>query len=742
MLNGPTVTRRLLLGICSWLVALSLALSAHAESPSQQIEKPQSAPVDFTRQVVPVLSKLGCNGGKCHGSFKGRGGFRLSLFGFDAPFDYEALALQARGRRIFPSAVDQSLILLKPTAQLPHGGGEVTEIDSAAYRVLHDWIDQGARPPQADDPHVVSVEVQPSEVQLAAGKSAQVRVTAHWSDGKQSDQTYWALYESKHEDRAEVTPEGRITALSVGRTPVTVRFMGQVGAVNVTVPVPEATQDKIDLAALPRNNYIDKYIIREWEKVGMQPAPLSDDAEFLRRVSIDLIGTLPTPEEIRTFLASKDPDKRSKQIDTLLERPEYVDYWSIKWGDLLRVHRRYVGDKGLSNFLGWVRNNLRENRPVDTVVRELLTAKGNLYTNGPVAFFFTDAKPENFTETTAQVFLGVRIHCAKCHHHPYEVWSQDDYYGLAQFFTRFEVKDNKDNGVFGGAKIIRPVAKMNREMRPLRNAEPSMLGQKLPEGSEHDIRLALADWITKPENPFFARNFVNRYWAYMMGRGLVEPIDDLRDTNPPSHPALVAALTEDFIKHDFDLKYLLRTICNSHTYQLASDRNPKYDLDGTFYTHRRLRRLSAEVLLDAVNQAAGTTESFKGVPAGTRAIALPDPSIPSYFLNTFGRPARNDPCECARGSAPDLNQALHLINGEPVHAKVVHSQGRVAQLLGEKKTDEQIIEELYLTTFSRFPRVSEVKLAKSLVGEAPSRKEGLEDLLWTLLNATQFSFNH
>jgi len=719
-------------GLSSLLVAVLLCAPVAGEQGE----------IDFNRDVGPALSKAGCNAGKCHGSFQGRGGFRLSLFGFDPHYDYDALVKQARGRRVQPAAPPQSLILRKPTGHLGHGGGQVITADSEVYQVLHDWISQGLDAPEEDDPRVVSIEPTPSQLQLRRGSRQQLRVQAHWSDGSQSDATAWALFESRKSDVAEVDEAGIVDAKSPGRTPVTIRYLGQVASVGVTVPRSDPAEEDL-FAGLPRHNFIDDFIIEGWQKLGVEPAPLAADAEFLRRVYLDLIGTLPTPGEVREFLADTSTDKRNRIIDELLKRPEYVDYWSLRWGDLLRVHRRYLGDKGLENYRGWLRSNLRENRPADVVVRELLTAKGNLYSNGPVAFYFTDSSPENFTETTAQVFLGVRIHCAKCHHHPYETWSQEDYYGLAAFFTRFEIKENGDGGRFGGAKMLRPTDKPNRKMRPAMRVEPALLGTPLPEQApDADIRVALADWITDPNNRYFARNLVNRYWAHMMGRGLVEPVDDLRDTNPPSHPELIDALADHFVQSGYDLKGLLRTIARSRTYQLASELNPQRDVDGTFYTHHRLRRMPAEVLLDAVNRAAGVEESFQGLPGGTRAIALPDPSVRSYFLTIFGRPKRNDPCECARVNTPDLTQALHLANSADLQSKVSADGGRVARLMQSEDPPADTIDALYLATFSRPPREEEVARAVELVGQAPSPQEGYEDLLWALLNSSEFLLNH
>ena len=732
-------------------VALFTATLAGAEpidvtqrplSPSED-SRPRPVP-SFSRDAAPALTKAGCNAGACHGSFQGRGGLQLSLLGFDPLADYDALTKSARGRRVFPAAPEQSLMLLKATAAVPHGGGRRMTVESEAYRVLRDYIAAGLPPPTTDDPHVVRLEVTPGELLLKPGQQAEISVAAYWSDGVRRDATPWALFDSRDQQIVEVSASGVVTANKPGRSPVTVRFLGQVAAVSVTIPY-EGLAEPTDFT--PRN-YIDELVLAQWKRVGVSSAPLAGDYEFVRRVYLDLIGTLPTPDEVRAFVASDDVDKRDQLIDQLLERPEYIDYWSLKWGDLLRVHRRYVGEKGLGSFWGWTRQAVRENRPLDQMVREILTAQGNLFTSGPVAYFFVDEKPEDLAETTSQVFLGVRLQCTRCHHHPQEVWSQDDYYGLAAFFTRLETKENGDQGRFGGARSIRPVDHETKSRRPQVRVSPRLFadGEANIEGVA-DIRQVLADWITDRENPFFARNFANRYWAYLTGRGLVEPIDDLRATNPPSNPALLDALAADLAGHEFDVKHLLRTICQSRVYQLASEISPDRDKDGMFYTHRVPRRLPAEVLLDAVNQAAGVTEKFPGVPAGTRAIALPDPSIPSYFLTAFGRPLRNNPCECARGGMPDLSQALHLVNSTAVHEKVVDSKGRLARLLMQNQnnstmSDARIIDELYLAALCRPPTAEEQAAVHELLATAPLRQEGFQDLLWTLLNCSEFVFNH
>ncbi|MFO0806916.1 MAG: DUF1549 and DUF1553 domain-containing protein [Gemmataceae bacterium] len=693
-------------------------------------------PVDFGRDVVPVLTKLGCNSGACHGSFQGRGGFRLSLLGFDPAADYDALVSEARGRRLFSAAPEKSLLLLKGTGQVGHGGKKKLDLNSDSYRTFVHWMNQGAR--RGSLPSVTKLDVEPVAMLLTKGEAKPLAVKATWSDGTLQDATKLALYESTKDTVAGVNSIGVVDSRGAGRASITVRFMGQVAAVPVSSPF--SLPEKFDF---PPNNFIDEHLSSEWKSLGLQPAPLCTDNEFLRRVMLDLIGTLPTPAEVNAFNHDADPKKRAKLIDKLLDRPEYADYWSLKWGDLLRAHRRSLGDKGLATFNGWLRQSLRENRPADRITRELLTAQGNLFLSGPVAFWFVDKLPDEFAETTAQVFLGTRLQCAKCHHHPFEVWTQDDYHGMAAFFTRIKRKDTGENGQFGGAQSLSVVATGTWTM-PItgKPVAPRVLGGKDLADSPADPRATLAEWIVAKNNPLFAKSLANRYWGYLFGRGLVDPVDDLRATNPATFPALLDALTKDFTDHDFDLKHLLRMIANSRAYQLAGEVNPVRDADGEFVTHRRPKALPAEVMLDAVCAATGVPEAFEKMPLGTRAISLPDPAVASYFLDAFGRPKRVSACECERPAKADLAQILHLMNGEALQKKLASDTGRIGKLIATKATDAAIIDELYLATLSRKPTISESKQVLAKVAAAPTRREGFEDLLWALLNCPEFGFNH
>lgn len=709
-------------------------------SPLPESQAASLRGIRFVRDVVPALTKAGCNAGACHGSFQGRGGLALSLLGFNPEFDHEVLSKASRSRRIAPAAPEQSLLLTKPAGDVPHGGGRRISKDSEVYTILRKWQAAGMPGPRDGELQGIKLAAQPSELVLSAGEAAQLSVQATFADGETRDVTSWALFDVRESQFAEVSRTGKVTALRPGKTSVTVRYLGQVAAVGVAVPF-APTPVTIDF---PKFNKIDELVSAEWQRLRVQPAPLASDAEFLRRVFLDLIGTLPTPDEVRSFVADQSTDKRSRLVDALLARPEYVDHWTLRWGDLLRAHRRYLGDKGLASFNSWLRQSLRDNKPLDVMTRELLTAQGNLYTNGPVGYFFIDEKVEDLAETTAQIFLGVRLQCTRCHHHPQEVWGQEDYWGLAAFFTRLESKDSGQLGSrFGGPKSVRVSAKDNPNRKLTIVVPPRAFGESFPAADANaDPRARLADWITRADNPYFARNMVNRLWAALFGKGLVDPVDDMRATNPPALPAVLDMLAGELAANKFDAKHVLRLICNSRVYQLASELSPARDADGQLCTHRVPRRLAAEVLLDAVNQAAGVNENFEGQPLGTRAISLPDPSIPSNFLMTFGRPLRNNSCECARGGNPDLSQALHLVNSTALHQKVVADDNRLGQLLKNNKSDAEILDELYLATFSRSPTPDEVATVQELLKDAPSRAEAFQDLLWVLLNSSEFVFNH
>lgn len=693
--------------------------------------------VRFSRDVVPLLTKAGCNQGACHGAQHGRGGFRLSLLGFDPVFDYTQIVQSAEGRRVVLADAERSILLLKPTLQMEHGGGERLQVNSRPYQVIKAWLEQGAPEPRADDPVVGALEVTPPGRILNPGEKQSITVTALWSDGQREDVTATAQYDALNDAVARVTPEGMIAGKSRGETYIMVRFAGQVAVVKVTLPFARVAEVRWE-----RNNFIDDHLIAKWKDLGLVPSPLCSDETFFRRIHLDTLGTLPEPAAVRAFLADPSSDKRRKAIDAVLERPEFIDYWAHKWGDLLRINRDQLQEKGMWSFHNWVRAALRDNQPVDAFVRDIITAEGSTYTEGPANFYRVSRDPLEWAETTSQVFLGVRMQCARCHHHPFEKWSQDDYYGMAAFFVRLGTKNSNEFGLFGQETVVF-LRQTGEQTHPRKGGvvKPHPLDGS-PMEDPFDRRRQLADWLTSPANPYFARNLVNRFWGYYLGRGLVEPLDDLRATNPASNPELLDALGQEFVKHKFDLKHLLRTIMNSRAYQLSSAVTPgnAADAGNVFAARQNVKRLPAEVLADALDFATGTREKYVGLPLGTRAIQLPDSRVRSFLMDVFGRPPRQITCECERTAQPNIAQALHLLNGDFLNKKIAASTGRIETDLKEKTPPQDLVADLYLATFSRPPHPEELAKAREWLASAPSPREALEDLLWVLLNSREFLF--
>lgn len=699
-------------------------------------------PVSFAREVEPILTKAGCNSGACHGASLGRGGFRLSLFGFDPVFDHSQIVQSNKGRRIVPNDPERSILLAKPALVMEHGGGEKLKLNGQHYNRIRLWLEDGAPAPDAKDATVVRLEIFPQARIMQPGEQQQLAITAIWTDGRSEDVTSTAQFDALNDAVASITPTGLITAKATGETHIMVRFGGQASIAQVTLPF--AHLDKYpDVAG---NNFIDAKLLAKWKDLGLTPSPLCSDDEFLRRLYLDAIGTLPTAEEVRSFLGDTDPKKRTKAIDRVLERPEFIDWWSLKWGDLLRINRTALQDKGMWSFHNWVRAQVRDGVPIDAFVREIVTAEGSTFIDGPANFFQIGRTPEDWAETTAQLFLGIRVGCAKCHHHPFEKWSQDDYYGLTAFFSRMGTKSSQEFGIFGQEKVIyiRSAGEVNHpRKRTVVKPMPLDGDPKQSWDDEFDRRKRLADWLANPENKMFARNIANRFWGYTMGRGLVEPLDDMRATNPASNPELLDALADDLVNAKFDLKHLLRTIFQSRAYQLSSTvtEGNKLDTANTHFTRRTIRRLTAEQLADAVDFATGTREKYVGLPLGTRAIQLPDSEVKSYLMDTFGRPARQVLCECERTTTPNIAQAMHLLNGDTLNKKIIDKTGRVEKLLTNKVPVPQAVEELYLVTWSRPPSSDEKQKAVGWVNSAPTVSEGLQDLLWVLTNGREFQFN-
>ena len=739
-----------------WLLAAMLAIVALAPVAAPALAAslvPPERAVSFTADVVPILTKAGCNMGACHAKAGGgQNGFQLSLLGFQPDEDYDHLLKEARGRRVSTAAPEQSLLLLKATASVPHGGGQRIAPGSDAHRVLLRWIGEGAGLGPGDLPALDRLIVEPAGVTLAPGGSQGLRAIARHVDGSTRDVTALALYESNDRARAEVDSAGLVTVGSIpGTAAVMVRFQGQVAVATCTVPHGPS------LAELPTpRNFIDEHVFERCRAVGVPLSPECDDATFLRRVSLDVTGSIPTAAEAEAFRADSAPDKRERLVDRLLASPGYADWFANKWTALLKNRRDDASDT-VSNFAfhSWVRDSLLANKPYDRFVRELLAATGTIVENPPVAWYKRVKEPKDQIEDVAQLFLGVRIGCAQCHHHPFERWSQDDYHGLAAYFSQVGRRSTSTRGedlIFhkrGVAAAVNP--------KTSARISPSALGT--PEGpipADEDPRLRLADWLVRPDNPFFARALVNRYWKHFLGRGLVEPEDDLRDTNPPTNPALLDGLAESFRQSKYDLKSLVRAIVLSRTYQTSAVPLEGNADDLQHFSHFLPRRLPAEVLLDSIDAVTGSSTTFANLPAGTRAIALPDTSYnrSSPFLQVFGRPDGQSVCECERVQSSSLSQSLHLLSAADIKGKLSADGGRADRLSKDNSTDPDRIREVFLATFARLPSDAEMAQAVGVIAEPrtspdgqplpepQARRENLEDLLWALLNAKEFLFNH
>jgi hypothetical protein len=702
--------------------------------------------IGFVEHVMPVLSKAGCNAGACHASQYGKGGFKLSVFAFSPNDDYTAIVRDGFGRRSDLEDPAHSLFLLKPTGAVPHEGGKRLQSGSVDHQLLIQWLKNGAPRPNPAAPAVTALKVEPSRRVGPAGFGQQLQVLATYADGRTVDVTHWAKYDSLDDSVLRVDADGRVRTVGKGQGAALVRFEGQAAISTIVVPQGGA----VDLAGWTDANVIDKFAAAKFREIGIQPSGLCDDATFLRRAFLDATGTLPTPEQAKAFLDSNDPAKRQRLVDQLLgltgdpaqdiHNNDYAAYWALKWSDLIRSNSAQIGEQGMWALHNWLTDTFRQNMPWDRMVRELVTAKGSTFSNGPANYFRIASNPQDLTEATSQLFLGVRLQCCKCHNHPFEPLTQTDYYAFAAFFARVGNKPSQEFGLFGNETVIlnRPDGEVGHP-KTGKVLPPTPLHGK-PVDPKADRCRELADWLAAKDNPYFARNLANRLFAYLMGRGLVDPIDDLRATNPASNPELLDALTHEFIQGGFDQKKLMRLILTSRLYQLESRPTKTNAADAKFYSHYEVKRLPAEVLLDAIDQATGSRTKFDKVPLGTRAIELPDAQYSNYFLKTFGKPRREAVCECERVSEPNLAQALHTLNGDQIEAKIAAADGRVATLMNAKKSPDEIITELYMATESRRPAAEELSACKSLMtGDA---KAFYQDLLWTLLNAKQFQFVH
>jgi len=732
------------LGWGCFLLLFACAPARSADAPS------------FVHDVEPLFTRLGCNQGSCHGKGAGQNGFRLSLRGYAPEMDYLWLTREYDGRRIDTAHPANSLLLLKPLGKAPHEGGKLLSEGSREHRLILDWIEAGAPGPRKDEPGVKSVSAEPVQRTLKPGQEQQLTVFAEYVDGRKRDVTWLARFDSNDAGVATVDARGLVRVARPGETAVRASFMGQVAVVIVTVPF----EQKVNAEAFHvRNNVIDDHVFAKLAALNIEPSGLADDAEFCRRVYLDGIGTLPTADEVRTFLADRRTDKRPRLIDALLERPEFVDTWALFLSDLLQNRKErdhdVRGPKGVRSFHDWLRKQVAANRPWDELARDVLTVTGKSDANPAVGYFIVTVgehgEPDRseVVASVAQSFLGTRVGCAQCHNHPLEKYTQDDYYHFAAFFSRLKLERHEPKQ--GPTILTVGTRDPNQAKQPVGVSQPRtgqfMKPQPLDRSSVEvkpgdDPRVRLAAWMTDPKNESFSGAMVNRIWRHYLGVGLVEPVDDLRASNPPSNPELWAALNKEFVDYKFDLKHLMRVILNSRTYQLTSATRPGNATDARFYSHYHARRLPAEVLLDAISQASGVPDNFAGYPAGIRALQLPDPTLKSYFLTLFGRSERVTACACERSGEVTMPQLLHLLNGEDIVQKVRSGDGRLAALLKEKKTDAQVTEELFLATLSRPPSGKETEAVTKALGDGGTRDEVFRDLFWALLNSKEFTFNH
>jgi hypothetical protein len=710
-------------------------------------------PINFGNQVVPIFTKLGCNSGGCHGKASGQNGFKLSLLGFEPDVDYQALVKEARGRRLFPAAPENSLLLLKATGQVPHGGGKRMEVTSDEFKLIRRWIASGTPMGNPGDPTVTKITVYPEHRILTRHNKQQFAVYAHYSNGAVEDITRRTQYESNDTEIATVDGSGLVTTLSMsGEASIMARYQGHVAVLRATVPL------GVPIPEYPfeHRTLVDQYTHKKWQELGLVPSGLCSDEQFLRRVSLDITGTLPTLAQVRAFVADQSPDKRDKLVDSLLDTAEYSYYFANKWADILRVKRRQQQNRaqGTFSFHGWIKKAIAEDMPYDEFARAILTATGDEVSNPPTVWYKELTNPDQFVDDSSQVFLGLRLACAQCHHHPYEKWSQDDYWGLAAFFGRIGRKNITQPGSSQNQlnQYVSLYTLPPRSVTNKRTGQPAVMkpldGDPMQAAADEDPRQKLADWMVDGKNPFFARAVVNRYWAHFFTKGIVDPLDDMRVTNPPSNPELLDALAKDLVAHQYSLRQLIKSICKSRTYQLSSVPNEFNKHDKQNYARYYPKRMSAEVLLDAVCQVTDSPTAFGGIPqdrhAPKRAIMLPDESFASYFLDVFGRPQRISACECERVSEANLAQALHLLNSDEIQNKLARASGRADAITRDPRPDAEKVEELFLWAFAHGPTQEQMQVALAHIekhARTNSKKVAYENILWALINTKEFVFN-
>ena len=734
------------------LIALGIIVAAHHGAQADE-------EISFNRDVLPILAKSGCNSGGCHGALAGKGGFRLSLFGYDPQADYLTITRESRGRRVDLFDPGSSLFLTKPTTAIAHKGGKRFDATGDEYKILATWISQGCPPYNPDESPIEFLEVSPSESVLNLGDSRTVTVTARYADGTSRDVTRWCRFTSIDETVATIDERGVVAIIGRGEGAISAWFSSKIALARVVVPF--ATQIPPEVYSnAPRNNVIDDLVLEQLEKLHLKPSPSANDATFIRRAYLDTIGRLPSPEEASVFVADRSPGKHERLADLLLARPEFIDYWTYKWSDVFLLSGAKLRPNAIDAYYGWIRDRVSINMPWDQLVRELVTAKGSSIENGATNFFAVHQDPETMAENVSQAFLSLSIGCAKCHNHPLEKWTNDQYYAFANLFSRVRAKGwggdprsgsgirtlySEDSG-----DLIQP-----RTGRPL---PPAPLdAESLDPNDPSDRRESLARWLTAPENSSFTRSIANRIWANFLGLGLVEPIDDLRTSNPATNEKLLAALAEHLRAHRYDLKSLMRLILVSNTYRRSSEVLPENKDDLRWHARAYPKRLMAEVLSDAISDVTGvhdsfteialndgSTEKITGYGSDTRAMQLRDSAVKNYFLKTFGRNARDITCECERSHQPSLVQVLHLANGSTINDKLSSQSGRITALLAADPKPEELVRQAWMLCLSRMPSETERKEFEAMLttAAAPEKRQVVEDMYWSLLTSREFLFRH
>jgi hypothetical protein len=737
----------------------------------------------FRNQVQPILAAAGCSSGACHGAAAGKSGFKLSLRGYDDEGDYRIITRHALGRRVLPADPAHSLLLLKPTAAVPHKGGERIKVGSPEYSLLAEWIASGTPGPRDGDARIASIEFVPRQIIVRPGAQQRLLVLAHFSDGTTHDVTRWAKYTAGDTTVATVEEGGKVRVMGMGEGPITAWFLSRIATATITVPFEQvvsavhessahrssanaltahdvsvhesAAQDSAghestalqpsahDSASLETSgrNFIDKLVLEKLRSLNLPPSRHSTDSEFIRRAFLDTIGILPTADEAKKFLADEAPDKRDRLIESLLARPEFVDYWTYKWSDLLLVSSKKLKAPGMWAYYNWIREQVAANTHWDDLARKIVTASGSTLENGAANFYLLHDDPTRMSETVSQAFLGMSINCAKCHNHPMEKWTNNQYFAMANLFARVRTKNATGDGnfiVFAAPEgdLVQPLTGRPQPPTPLDGTPIAM-------EASADRRTHLVNWLVSRDNPYFSRAITNRVWANFMGVGLVESVDDMRKTNPATNEALLAALSNHLADEKFDLKALMRTILQSDTYQRSSQPLAGNAADRHFYSHYYPRRMMAEVLLDSLSEVTGAPTAFKDFPSGTRAIQLPDSNVDSYFLKAFGRPDRNITCECERTAMPSMAQVLHIANGDTINQKLQAKGNRLEKLLASSASDEMLVQEAYLSALARYPSDEEKsQMTAALRAAKPSEKrEVLEDIYWGILSSNRFLFN-